>query len=239
MSNLIMSAGIILLSLGAFMKYQEVSGKTELKDKSNLPNQEEVKPEEVVKDTVFVENVIQQPIVQNKSNTDQVQEEITQMEGDQLSPEEKGVLFEKFVVKKFSKKYFTIKEWRGDKFVEGVYADSNKLPDMEIELKLHNNIVKFAVECKWRYRFNKNQFELKEYNLKNYREFEKEKNIPVFIVVGIGGKPSLPELMYVIPLKEIKKNIIVRRDMTKYLYEDIKKDFYYDVRNTTLECGYY
>lgn len=35
-----------------------------------------------------------------------------------------GLDFEKFVVQKFDKKYFDIRNWAGDKFVEGRYADT-------------------------------------------------------------------------------------------------------------------
>ena len=44
----------------------------------------------------------------------------------------KGDNFEKFVVKKFDKKYFTIQEWRSDKYTDGIYAVSNHFPDLEV-----------------------------------------------------------------------------------------------------------
>ena len=33
----------------------------------------------------------------------------------------KGDAFERFVVKQFDKKYFTLQEWRSDKYVDGIY----------------------------------------------------------------------------------------------------------------------
>jgi len=43
--------------------------------------------------------------------------------------------FEKFVVQKFDKKYFTIKEWAGDKYVNGKYAETTSQPDILFEFK--------------------------------------------------------------------------------------------------------
>ena len=34
----------------------------------------------------------------------------------------KGLAFEEFIVKRFDTNFFTVKEWRGDKQVDGVYA---------------------------------------------------------------------------------------------------------------------
>ena len=44
----------------------------------------------------------------------------------------KGDAFEKFVVKNFDRKYFTLQEWRSDKYVDGIYAVSNHFPDLEV-----------------------------------------------------------------------------------------------------------
>lgn len=58
--------------------------------------------------------------------------------------------FEKFVVQKFNKKYYRIKEWAGDKYVNGVYAETTTQPDILIEKETKNESAEFWVECKWR-----------------------------------------------------------------------------------------
>ena len=35
-----------------------------------------------------------------------------------------------------------------------------------------------------------------------YQKFSTERNIPVYIALGVGGEPSNPELLYNIPLSE-------------------------------------
>jgi hypothetical protein len=44
----------------------------------------------------------------------------------QPSNKEKGNAFEKFVVSKFNRNYFSIKQWQGDKFHEGRFAEANQ-----------------------------------------------------------------------------------------------------------------
>ena len=67
----------------------------------------------------------------------------------------KGDAFEKFVVKSFSREFFTLQEWRSDKYVDGIYAVSNHFPDLEVifDDKLKGVKDVFAIECKWRKRF--------------------------------------------------------------------------------------
>jgi uncharacterized membrane protein YebE (DUF533 family) len=45
----------------------------------------------------------------------------------------KGNDFEKYVVEKFSKKYFKLKEWAGDKYVNGTYAETTLHPDLVLQ----------------------------------------------------------------------------------------------------------
>ncbi len=65
-----------------------------------------------------------------------------------------GLDFEKFIILKFNKKYFKVKEWAGDKYVDGVYAETTLNPDMVLEFKLGDDTELFSVECKWRHNFS-------------------------------------------------------------------------------------
>lgn len=69
----------------------------------------------------------------------------------------------------------------------------------------------FAVECKFRnglFPSTKiNDYVLKwsyPEQIQRYNEFSKAKRIPVFILVGLGGKPSSPKYCFCIPLAEAK-----------------------------------
>lgn len=149
--------------------------------------------------------------------------------------EEKGRAFEEYVVSHFNKKYFTLKEWRGDKYYEGNYAESNRYPDMEYEFSLNDKIIPFAVECKWRSKFKNEQIQwATEEHADIYRKFEKEKDMPVFVVIGVGGSPSAPERVYAVPLRVLKLNIAKEDYIRDFMREDKEKNFYLDTENMLL-----
>ena len=145
-----------------------------------------------------------------------------------------GLDFEKFVVKKFDSDYFIIKNWASDKYVEGVYAETNLHPDLQLELNLRDGKYPFAVECKWRSkRDGESIWFAEDYQLKRYQKFERDNGYPVFIVLGIGGKPSNPEELYIIPVSLFNtakqpKNKLVQ------LRKDISKNFFFDGENAVL-----
>lgn len=139
-----------------------------------------------------------------------------------------GLDFEKFIVQKFDKKYFVIRNWAGDKFVEGRYADTTTQPDIQLSLKLRGDSYPFAVECKWRsepkgefIRFANNG------QLDRYKAFAKKENYPVFIVLGIGGKPSSPAELYILPIQELNKPVLHKAGIWKYR-KKVDSDFFFD-----------
>lgn len=152
------------------------------------------------------------------------------------SPQQKGLLFEKFIVEKFNKDYFQLYEWRSDKFHGGIYAASSSLPDLEYNFKTSRHNLKIAVECKWRAKFINNKVEIaSEKNMENYWRYMVDRQIPVFIVLGIGGKPEAPEELYIIPLDGIPDRILHRKQLNEYQRYHGKGDFFYNADAGILE----
>jgi hypothetical protein len=151
--------------------------------------------------------------------------------------EEKGKEFTKLIISKFDKKYFKLKEWRSDKYEDGVYPEANKYPDLEFEFTLRETKSVFAVECKWRKNYYKNGVEwAKEYQLTNYKNFAKERSIPVFVAIGVGGTPNNPDEVFVVPLEKMKDNFLSQTELKKYEKADFKdKNFFFDGKNETLK----
>ena len=147
--------------------------------------------------------------------------------------EKKGYDFEKFVVKKFSEKYFSIKKWRGDKYVDGRYAEDTPEPDLLLEFKLKEDTSLLAVECKWNAKLYKNGFELSEKDFEKYKQYEAREKIPVFIVVGIGGTADNPESLYLIKLSTIRYRFLKKEFLSKFEKKDKTQNFYFD--NTKIE----
>ncbi|HXB40666.1 MAG TPA: hypothetical protein VNZ49_08995 [Bacteroidia bacterium] len=146
----------------------------------------------------------------------------------------KGVDFEKFIVTKFDRKYFKIHEWRGDKYVQGVYALSNKNPDLEIEYSHNGKSRKFAVECKYREGIYDEVIICKEHKIYDYKNFSKQKRMPVFIVLGLGGAPSSPMECYVIPIEDVNNEMMNYKRLQNYRKYSVNSNFFFDLQMLNL-----
>lgn len=145
--------------------------------------------------------------------------------------EQKGYDFEVWVKDHFDQNFFTLKEWRGDKHDKGTYAESNRYPDMEWSFDFNKKDVHetFAVECKWRKSFHNGSIEwASEENIEIYNKFAEDRNMPVFVVIGIGGTPKSPDDVYVVPLKSLRYPFVKKEYLLGFQREDVQKNFYYD-----------
>ena len=127
-------------------------------------------------------------------------------------PEEvlKGREFEDFVLELFDlneTKTYSLLEWRSDKSSGEIRPVSNTYPDFVLEYKEGRRKKKFAVECKWRAsipkRFTQPLFEPEQ--ITHYQEYAVEKAQKVIIILGVGGEPSMPEELYLIPIDAISQ----------------------------------
>jgi hypothetical protein len=72
-------------------------------------------------------------------------------------------------------------------------------------------VERFAVECKYRTNPSVSQKSgkpviswAKPYQIENYKKFSQKRRMPVFVVIGLGGRPDSPDVMYCLPLQEAK-----------------------------------
>jgi hypothetical protein len=150
---------------------------------------------------------------------------------------EKGNEFEKFVVQKFNKKYFRILEWAGDKYVNGIYAETTTQPDLRIKFTLHDIEKEFAVECKYRSYFFKGGIDWAKDNQRtNYQNYSESKGIVTFVVIGVGGRADNPEELFIVPLQDLKSDFISHEDLRKYSKSDFSiNKFYFDPTDSILK----
>jgi hypothetical protein len=162
--------------------------------------------------------------------------ETTTVKKDSVDPnQEKGIEFEKYIVQKFSKHYFTILDWTGDKFVKGYYAQSSLEPDLKMRFTLQQNSMDFAVECKYRSHFFNDGMELEKRQLVQYQKFAAEKKMNVFIVLGVGGSPNEPQELFIIPLEKIETNVLERTFLMLFKKSNPKANFFFDAQTRVLK----
>ncbi len=116
-----------------------------------------------------------------------------------------GLRFEDYVSDLFSKKYFSIVEkTHSIETNQERYVESSMNPDFVFRYNPTGEL--FAVECKYRSNLNNEGLLSWSYpeQMKRYKNFSDQKNIPVFIVIGLGGLDTDPKEMFNIPLEEAK-----------------------------------
>ncbi len=116
----------------------------------------------------------------------------------------KGREFEDYVVALFdlpNNKSITLKEWRGDKTIPGVYPENNSGPDLVFEYDGHP----FAIECKWRNHLPKDiENEILPSNRRIFfQQYARDRAMPVYLLLGVGGVPSDPDSLYLLSLTDI------------------------------------
>ena len=131
----------------------------------------------------------------------------------------KGREFEDYVLELFdisNNKKLTLKEWRGDKSLPGVYPENNSAPDFVFEY--NGNL--FAVECKWR-NYTPKDIEkelLPADRMVFFRQLSIDRHMPVYMLLGIGGLPNDPDCLYLasidndFSLETLTKGIILSKD---------------------------
>ena len=157
-----------------------------------------------------------------------------------LSSEEKGLKFEGWVVRKFGRPPFKLMDWRGDKRVDGISAESATYPDMVVEFRLRDRHASFTVECKWRRAFlsgRKSPAGIEwatSRQIENYQRFQQDRRMPVFVVIGIGGEPDRPAEVYVVPLDRLRYPFATAEYLAKFRKADPEKNFFYDPEKVEL-----
>jgi len=128
----------------------------------------------------------------------------------------KGEQFEDYVRKNiFIKDYYTIVErTHGYLQNKGDFIESSTKPDFKFRDKINNR--EFFIEAKFRSDFyNKNTLLWCGSNqLKIYQECNRI--IPVFIALGVHGKASNPELLFLVPVTEDIKTELLMPAINKF-----------------------
>ena len=136
----------------------------------------------------------------------------------------KGREFEDFVLLELlgiGSKGNTMKllEWRGDKSIAGVFPESNRYPDFVISL---DHRKKVALECKWRKKLptslKKEVFSPERIEL--FKSYSDDTSISIWFIIGVGGEPSAPELLYQVPLSAVDYILSKKQSIVEFLCND-------------------
>lgn len=141
---------------------------------------------------------------------------------------EKGQLFEQYIINLFNQNSFELNNWRkSERHKDNVLLKDCANPDLELIFGRYKKY-RFAVECKWREKFIEGKITwASNYQICSYLDFENRCRIPVFIAIGIGGEPSMPEKLFVTPLRNIEMfSEVYETDLIPYKRKPTRKFFY-------------
>lgn len=133
------------------------------------------------------------------------------------SSKEKGDFFENFVCNLLADWRLKLLDRTQDKVsTAGVVAESSKNPDLHIQQKRGNADIDYYIECKYRSRWHDGIISFEEWQINRYRQFQRENRRKVILAVGVGGSPSAPATLMLVPLDSLKNNGVRKID-TQYV----------------------
>ena len=130
----------------------------------------------------------------------------------------KGREFEDFVLGLFNIQEggrLVLLEWQGDKSLWNIQPENNSHPDFVFRYDDKD----FAIECKWRENMDKDLGRdlFSKNSMDNYLRFSSLRRMPVSIVLGVGGEPCNPEVLYVIPLSKVEDIVSQAISIVKFI----------------------
>lgn len=131
----------------------------------------------------------------------------------------KGDAFENFVVDLLADWRLRLIDRTQDAVsTAGVIAESCKNPDLHVRQKRGNSTIDYYLECKYRSHWDDRAVQFERWQIERYRRFQREKHRKVVIALGVGGTPSGPEILMLVPLDSIKGNTI-KQISTRFVVE--------------------
>lgn len=137
---------------------------------------------------------------------------------------DRGLEFEKFVMSRFNPAQFRLMDNRA----AAIYPLSAHDPHLLYQLQ--NKATCFAVECRFRDRDYRHKFTWAEaYQLAHFQHFQQKTQVPLFVVIGIGGLPSKPTNVYVIPFNNISDTTTLElNQFTDFERSNADRGFFFD-----------
>jgi hypothetical protein len=149
--------------------------------------------------------------------------------------ERNGREFEEWAVRRLGKPRFHLVDWRGDKYVDGVFAESTLAPDLVVEYRNGPERIRYAIECKWRSRFWEDKLWWGEWkHLHRYQRYAADHQVPVYLLLGVGGSGECPAEVYLVPLEAVHYPKLFVRELREHDRVSGEDDIFFEVWNGRL-----
>lgn len=161
----------------------------------------------------------------------------TQSKPEQMDNKEKGVAFEEYIINLLNPADFSLVERVEDYTGRTHYAERNKYPDLVFRDKASNT--EFAIECKYRsawkeYKGQDQVMWVEQEKIDDYNKFSRDRNMPVLVMLGVGGTPEHPAEIFSIPLRLLQKPYPIRKSFVERLRINPDKHILYTTNHHNL-----
>jgi hypothetical protein len=183
---------------------------------------------------------VEEPLPTTPEHTQEHSQERTQERTQEPAPtqspktssEEKGQAFENLIVNLLADNRFKLLDRTQDtKSTAGVYAESCKNPDLHIEQTHTPRSIDYYIECKYRSRWYEGKVQFEDYQVKRYKEFQGKQRRKVLFALGVGGTPSAPQELMIVPLDQLQNGAILQANHESYKIEATSDALYTYVSN--------
>lgn len=203
--------GIILIIAGALIL---ISGILIVSTNQNTVKDIESKPQSImvekrihdtVKEPVVIESREPNPAESQPTESQPIETVADTMDKSKI----KGDAFEDFVVNLLADWRLKLLDRTQDAVSSaGVVAQSCKNPDLHVQQKRGNGEIDYYLECKYRSHWKNGAVTFDDWQINRYRKFQRDTHRKVLIALGVGGTPSSPASLMLVPLDSIRDNTI-------------------------------
>lgn len=214
---------IILGSGGLLILYLLVSGRRKMPQvapvNSPVVDREEFKPEFIPKPVV--RKTVNQPIKQkvktvHQTAPQQVVQPVTKPAIRKGNPVKQSE-FENYVLTLFDPMYFSYKKIKNTPVIAGSEsAEEDFEPTFEFQFSNKDTDTNFAIQLLFREE-NGNEVRVFSYErLKLNQQFQDERGMQMYYILGLGGTPDHPAAVYLLPAKLVKHELVAREALKPF-----------------------
>ena len=125
--------------------------------------------------------------------------------------------FEGFVITLFDPLYFKCYRAKAEHVYAGKTMQAETGPDLIFDFNQKETRGRFGITTQYYRHTPKNEVQLHSHDRQQYiRQFESERDMDVYYVLGFGGRPDDPRELFFVPAKDVDSEYITRAELKRY-----------------------
>ncbi len=141
--------------------------------------------------------------------------------------------FEAFVVTLFDPLYFRCFRAKAESVYAGRNVQGSATPDLIVDYNHKELHVRFGITTQYYQHTTRNEVQLLSHERQAHlKQFEADRGMAVYYVLGFGGSPDDPRELFLVPAREVTSEYITRAELRRYSKSGM---FYYHRRTGRIQ----